>query len=124
MPSTISSQRALPSRPRTASSSSASVPPSPRLSARSTSVTYLSDTTIMSSQNRMESTPSTWAGCRSSMVFRQARKVYSGLVPISPYTTPNAPSINAMRDDGAWMAVLASRGAPAAVWVMMLVLVG
>lgn len=83
------------------------MPPSPRLSARRISVTYLNDTTSISIQKRMDSTPSKWAGSRSVCTLnpvRQARNVYNGLVPMSPYTTPSAPRTSAAREDGAWPA--------------------
>jgi hypothetical protein len=62
------------------------MPPSPRLSARNTRVTYLSETIIVSPQKIRDTMPSRlgvvrarpWVG--SKMVF----SVYSGLVPISP----------------------------------------
>ncbi len=75
------------------------MPPSPWLSARITSTTYFSDTTTISAQKISDSTPSTasgvtvrpWAGLRHSL------KAYSGLVPMSPNTTPNAARVKAAR---------------------------
>ena len=69
-----------------ASAISAMVPPSPRLSARMTSTTYLSETTIISTQRIADSPPSTlstlsgmpWPGAKVSFT------AYSGLVPMSP----------------------------------------
>ena len=62
------------------------MPPSPWLSARMMSVTYLSVTTTISDQKISESTPIRFAGvnvrplARSNTVFM----TYSGLVPMSP----------------------------------------
>jgi hypothetical protein len=87
---------------RWASASNAMMPPSPRLSARMMKSTYLIDTTMISDQNTRLSAPSTFAGvadtpCSPNTSF----SVYSGLVPMSPKTTPTAPSANAaMRRDG------------------------
>ena len=62
------------------------MPPSPRLLARRISVTYLSETTIISVQKIVDTPPSTfaavsgipWAGLNVSFA------AYSGLVPMSP----------------------------------------
>ena len=66
-----------------ASAISAMVPPSPRLSARMTSTTYLSETTIISTQRIADSPPSTLSTlsgmpCRAKVSFT----AYSGLVPM------------------------------------------
>jgi hypothetical protein len=45
-----------------ASAKSAMMPPSPWLSARRISVTYFSETTIISDQKMTEITPITWSG--------------------------------------------------------------
>jgi len=65
---------------------SAIVPPSPRLSARITSTTYLSETTTISTQKIADSPPSTLSTlsgmpCPGAKVSFTA---YSGLVPMSP----------------------------------------
>ena len=44
-----------------ASASSAMIPPSPRLSARMMSITYLSETTIISAQKMVDRPPSTFS---------------------------------------------------------------
>src|SRR3546814_1314585 len=80
-----------PVRPRTASSVSASVPPSPRLSARSTNVMYLCDATSISSQNRIDNTPRICPSLGLPYHDKDALMVYKGLVPISQNTTPSAP---------------------------------
>ena len=69
-----------------ASASNAMMPPSPRLFARRISVTYLSDTTIISAQKIAETPPSTFSAlsgmpCTGLNVSLAA---YSGLVPMSP----------------------------------------
>ena len=81
-----------------ASASSAMVPPSPRLSARITSTTYLSDTTITSDQKMVDRPPKMLAGlsgmpCTGEKVSFTA---YSGLVPMSPNTTPSAARVSAV----------------------------
>ena len=70
---------------REASVSMATRPPSPLLSARSTSVTYLTETMVVSVQNSMDSTPytlsvvnGTWPEPNTSLT------AYSTLVPMSP----------------------------------------
>ncbi|KAG1525747.1 hypothetical protein G6F50_018435 [Rhizopus delemar] len=85
-------------------------------------------TTTISFQNRMDSTPSRCAGSRSVCTLkpvRQARRVYSGLVPMSPYTTPSAPMMSAARDEGACAPPACApgdEGTPAVAWLMMWVL--
>lgn len=77
---------------RSDSAISASTPPSPLLSARITNSTYLMPTTRMIAQNNSEITPRIalgvrgmpWAGLNASL------SEYSGLVPMSPKTTPIA----------------------------------
>ncbi len=68
------------------------MPPSPSLSARITTARYLTQITSTSDQNMSDSRPSTLAssngtGCRLSNASRMAK---SGLVPMSPNTTPMA----------------------------------
>ncbi len=73
------------------------MPPSPRLSARMISTTYLSDTITISDQKMVDRPPSTfsavsgmpWLGEKVSLT------AYSGLVPMSPKTTPSATSVSA-----------------------------
>jgi hypothetical protein len=69
-----------------ASAISAIVPPSPRLSARITSTTYLSDTTMISTQ-KMADRPPRMLATLSGMPCPGAKvsfTAYSGLVPMSP----------------------------------------
>ena len=65
---------------------SARMPPSPRLSARSTNAMYFTDTMSISAQKISESTPRTFSCDASTPVGprKQLRKAYSGLVPMSP----------------------------------------
>ncbi len=72
----------------------ASVPPSPLLSARIRKMTYLIVTIRVRAQSTRDTTPSTDS---STLVVPLAwcsasRMAYSGLVPMSPNTTPTAPS--------------------------------
>ncbi|MNZ77939.1 hypothetical protein D3C78_964960 [compost metagenome] len=74
------------------------MPPSPRLSIRMANMAYFSEVTITSVQKISDSRPRITGGDgaspeRNSTVFR----VYSGLVPISPNTTPNAPPASSGR---------------------------
>src|SRR5450755_2143577 len=75
------------------------MPPSPRLSARMISVTYLSVTTIMIAQNTTDKIPSTLSGVSGKPCgpVKHSRRVYSGLVPMSPKTTPIAPMTSGAR---------------------------
>ena len=62
------------------------MPPSPLLFARSTTMTYLTETTSVTAQKIIDSTPSTASGpapvaCAPAML---SLKAYSGLVPMSP----------------------------------------
>ncbi len=62
------------------------MPPSPRLSARMISITYFSDTTIISDQKISDRPPRMFSGV-SGMPWPGAKvsfTAYSGLVPISP----------------------------------------
>ena len=72
----------------------AMMPPSPLLSARMTRLTYLTATTMISDQVTSDSTPSTVLACgrRPCTGRKVSCMVYSGLVPMSPNTTPRAPS--------------------------------
>src|SRR4051812_6200554 len=84
-----------------ASAISAMMPPSPRLSARMISTTYFSDTTTISAQKIVDRPPRMlsvvsampWSGENVSFT------AYSGLVPMSPNTTPSAASVRAGIDD-------------------------
>ena len=72
---------------------SAKMPPSPLLSMRMAISTYLTVVISVIDQNTNESTPSTASrsACASPPCpLRNVCMVYSGEVPISPYTTPNA----------------------------------
>ena len=68
MPKPTSHQRRRVCResPLDTSAVSARIPPSPRLSARMISVTYLSVTTITSDQKMIERMPSTFSGASES----------------------------------------------------------
>jgi len=72
--------------------SSAMMPPSPRLSARSIRITYFSVTTTISAQKIVDTVPRTFASLNSTPPCSENTSftVYSGLVPMSPYTTPIA----------------------------------
>ena len=68
------------------------MPPSPLLSARMMKVRYLTVTTIVSDQKISDRTPSRSATAASAADPRMhSLSVYSGLVPMSPKTTPSAP---------------------------------
>ena len=76
------------------------MPPSPSLSARMTSDTYLRATTISRVHTTIDIAPITFArstasGC--SGLSNASRSEYSGLVSRSPYTTPSAPSASPTR---------------------------
>src|SRR5262249_35515350 len=82
-----------------ASAISAMIPPSPRLSARMISTTYLSDTTTISAQNTVDRPPRMFA-CVSGMPCcgeNVSLTAYSGLVPMSPNTMPSAATVRAPR---------------------------
>ena len=87
MPSSTIAPPPLPTA-RCASAISASVPPSPLLSARSRMTTYFSVTTTISAHRISESTPSTACGAAAADVPLAAttasRSAYKGLVPMSP----------------------------------------
>ena len=81
-----------------ASASIATRPPSPWLSARSTSSTYLTDTIVVKVQTKSDSTPNTLAGVKSTWPEpNTSLTAYSTLVPMSPYTTPMAPKVSAAK---------------------------
>ena len=66
------------------------------------STTYLSVTTSISA-HRMHETAPIRCGSSSGTPVAGAKislTVYSGLVPMSPYTTPRAPSVSAARAAG------------------------
>lgn len=76
--------------------SNAMIPPSPWLSARITKVKYLTTTTRINVQKTRESTPSTFSRMTANPCVgtKHSLMAYRGEVPISPYTTPNAPKAN------------------------------
>jgi hypothetical protein len=72
------------------------MPPSPRLSARMTKVTYLTMTTRTIVQTTSEIIPSTPATSgRTPCTAKMELIAYRGLVPISPKTMPSAPRVRA-----------------------------
>jgi hypothetical protein len=63
------------------------MPPSPLLSARRISATYLKDTTTISDQNTSERIPSTFSGVIGTgwwALPNTSLRAYRGLVPMSP----------------------------------------
>src|SRR6516165_5756121 len=78
---------------------SAMIPPSPSLSARITSKTYVTVTMIVTDQKISETTPKmlSWDTVTGwgSLGLKSVWTVYSGLVPMSPKTTPKAPTARA-----------------------------
>lgn len=74
------------------------MPPSPWLSARITNRMYFSEMTMSIAHSTSDSTPSTlsgvtgtwWPWCSPKLSF----SAYSGLVPMSPKTTPRAPTVS------------------------------
>jgi hypothetical protein len=82
--------------------------PSPSLSARMINITNFGVTMIVIAQNTSEITPYTLAGVigtgRAASREKTVGIAYSGLVPISPNTTPNAPSASAAVPAG-WLPV-------------------
>ncbi len=78
------------------SASSAKIPPSPRLSARVTKLRYLTPTSKHRAQKISESAPRILSvGSTECRLATHSRSAYSGLVPMSPKTTPKAPSVSA-----------------------------
>src|SRR5262245_32681982 len=75
----------------------ASTPPSPLLSARRMMPTYLTEMTRASDQKDRDRVPRMLFGVTLTPATseKQARRAYSGLVPISPNTTPIAASESA-----------------------------
>ena len=82
-------------RPRGSSDSSENRPPSPRLVARMMKTWYLSTTISSSAQNTMLSTPITNGRSAEPCLMTVSWRAYSGLVPMSPKTTPTAPIASA-----------------------------
>src|SRR5579859_7852058 len=86
---------------------SAMIPPSPSLSARITSSTYVTVTMIVTDQKISETIPKmlscdTMTGC-GSPGLKTVCTVYSGLVPMSPKTTPRAPTARAPCAVARWL---------------------
>ena len=79
-------QRGASSSRRCTSANSDRMPPSPSLSARMISMTYLSVTIASRLQNISDSTPSSVAGRVrvGPVAFSDCSSAYSGLVPMSP----------------------------------------
>jgi hypothetical protein len=75
------------------------MPPSPRLSARRISSTYFSVTTSIRPQKMTDTAPIRCVASRGMPVagLKTSFMVYSGLVPMSPYTTPIAPRARAAK---------------------------
>ncbi len=76
------------------------IPPSPRLCARMMKPAYLIDTTTISAQKINDATPYTLAAVMCDVALYDVKiacSVYSGLVPMSPYTTPSAPGTRTAR---------------------------
>src|SRR6266566_210153 len=91
-------RRAPPPGARRSSAASAITPPSPWLSARMMTLTYLTETTRVTDQNTSEMTPYTSPAVGWTFPWSREKTVcsaYSGLVPMSPNTTPSAASISA-----------------------------
>ena len=71
-------------------------PPSPLLSARRISSTYLNETMIVIVQKIRDNTPRMFSGVAGTWpAWKTSLSAYSGLVPMSPYTTPRAPRVSA-----------------------------
>ena len=98
MPSSSSRSRSL-GLSFTACEARASIamrPPSPWLSARRISTTYFKDTTTLSVQNTSDRMPRMFSGVSGTRpLAKTSFRAYSGLVPMSPYTTPMAASVRA-----------------------------
>ena len=87
---------------RCPSAISDSVPPSPLLSARNSSSTYLAVTTMNNDHRISERTPRTMVrdtGAPFAAWVTASRNAYSGEVPISPNTTPMLPSVRAKKPE-------------------------
>ena len=105
--STIFARRPPGSARRRIKAISAMIPPSPSLSARITSRTYVTVTMIVTDQKISETTPKmlscdTLTGC-GSPGSKTVCTVYSGLVPMSPKTTPRAPTARAACAVARWL---------------------
>jgi len=74
------------------SANSARMPPSPLLSTRRAKVTYFSEVTMISVHRVSDSAPEDcrWFRSRSARHVKHGIQPYSGLVPMSPNTTPRA----------------------------------
>ena len=81
---TIRGQRPIWFSRRCASASSARMPPSPSLSARIITITYLSVTEMASDQKISDSTPRIDSAPVAPETFSDWSKAYKGLVPMSP----------------------------------------
>src|SRR3954452_21231737 len=97
MPSITSTPACLvrPSYRRRASAASAITPPSPSLSARISTITYLTDTISVTDQKISETTPYTSPSVgrtAPSSIENTVCNAYKGLVPMSPNTMPSAAS--------------------------------
>ena len=90
-------RRGLPFAFSMTSESSASEPPSPRLSARMMMSTYLIVTRIMIAQKIRDRTPRMLSGVTGIgwWPLKISFSAYSGLVPMSPKTTPIAATVSA-----------------------------
>ncbi len=74
----------LASGARCASANKARIPPSPWLSARIMTVTYLNVTDSIRLQKMSDRQPSTASGSKPPVAFSAVSSAYSGLVPMSP----------------------------------------
>ena len=88
------------------------MPPSPSLSARMITMTYFNVTTSSSDQKPSDSSPRTVSasGVRPKCGWNISLIVYSGLVPMSPNTTPTAPATRATMPAFEWPCCPASWG--------------
>src|SRR5512138_1445116 len=84
-----------------ASAISAMMPPSPRLSARMMSSTYFRVTTTISAQKMVDRPPRMFSGVSAMPCVGEnvSFTAYSGLVPMSPNTTPSAASVSPASED-------------------------
>ena len=95
---TTATSRGRPASVRRNKATSDKMPPSPSLSARIIRNTYPYETTIVIAQNTIEMMPNTSSRLGATALcsaLNTVCKAYSGLVPISPNTTPRAASANA-----------------------------
>ena len=78
----------------------ATKPPSPLLSARKIKDTYFSEMMTVSVQKKMDKMPYTLSGVKGTWPEPNTSfMAYSTLVPMSPYTTPTAPTDRASNED-------------------------